>query len=368
MIRVLHIVTYMGRGGLETMLMNYYRKIDRTKVQFDFLVHRDFEADYDAEIRELGGKIYHVSRLIPWSRKYQKELKNFFQEHPEYKIVHVHQDCLSSVALKCAMECGVPVRIGHSHNSNQDKNIKYLIKRYYMKKIPCYATDLFACSHQAGQWMFGGNEYQVLYNAIDTEEYTYSEKKSKKIRQEFGLEKYKVIGHVGRFHPQKNHEILIDIFNECLNYDSDIKLLLIGDGEGKKRIQEKVNALKIQDKVIFAGVRSDVQDCMQAMDVFVFPSLYEGLPVTMIEAQAAGLPCIISDRVSEECIVTDGLVTLQSLKESPNRWAEQIMEVWNRPRKTHREELQKAGYDIQTAAKKLEEFYIEHGDEAEWHS
>lgn len=355
----------MGRGGLETMLMNYYRKIDRTKVQFDFLVHREFEADYDAEIRELGGKIYHVSRLIPWSRKYQKELKNFFQEHPEYKIVHVHQDCLSSVALKCAMECGVPVRIGHSHSSSAVKNVKYLIKRYYMKKIPRYATDLLACGAMAGDWMFSGSKYQMIRNAIDTEQYEYSVEKKRQIRQEWKLEDKKVVGHVGNFTPAKNHTFLLEVFREISIKNPEANLLLVGGGEGMNAIKEKTKEMHIEDKVIFAGVRSDVQDCMQAMDVFVFPSLYEGLPVTMIEAQAAGLPCIISDRVSEECIVTDGLVTLQSLEESPNRWAEQIMEVWNQPRKTHREELQKAGYDIQTAARELEEFYIKHGDEAE---
>ena len=135
MIRVLQIVTYMGRGGLETMLMNYYRNIDRNQVQFDFLVHRDFEADYDQEIKNLGGKIYHMPGLVPWSKSYREKLKEFFKENSEYKIVHVHQDCLSSVALQCAKECGVSVRIAHSHSSSQDKNLKYLIKRYYMKKI-----------------------------------------------------------------------------------------------------------------------------------------------------------------------------------------------------------------------------------------
>lgn len=179
-IRVLHIVTYMGRGGLETMLMNYYRHIDRNKVQFDFLVHRDFEADYDAEIRELGGKIYHISRLIPWSHSYREKLKHFFREHSEYKIVHVHQDCLSSVALQCAKECGVPVRIAHSHTSSAVKDLKYLIKKYYMKKIPVYATDLFACGKQAGNWMFRGNDFRVIPNGICVQDYIYSEKKRKK--------------------------------------------------------------------------------------------------------------------------------------------------------------------------------------------
>ena len=205
MIRVLQVVTYMGRGGLETMLMNYYRHMDRDKVQFDFLVHRDFEADYDQEILSMGGKIYHVSRLVPWSRGYREGLKRFFKEHPEYKIVHVHQDCLSSVALECAKECGVLVRIAHSHSSNQDKNIKYLIKRHYMKQIPQFATDCFACGKDAGDWMFEGQSYQILHNAIDASVYAYSSEKAITIREELNVGRNLVMGHVGRFNAQKNH-------------------------------------------------------------------------------------------------------------------------------------------------------------------
>lgn len=363
MIRVLQVVTYMGRGGLETMLMNYYRHIDRSKIQFDFLVHRDFEADYDKEILELGGKIYHVSRLVPWSRSYRRKLKKFFQEHPEYTIVHVHQDCLSSVALECAKECGVAVRIAHSHNCNQDKNLKYLIKKYYMKKIPTYATDLFGCSKSAGEWMFNGHAFQVLYNAIAADKYTYSENIACKIRREFHIGDSILIGHVGRFNPQKNHSFLIDIFDQCLKLNSNMKLLLVGDGDDRKKIQEKVSLLGIEDKVIFAGVRSDVNELLQAMDVFVFPSLYEGLPVTMIEAQSSGLPCVISNQVSEECIVTNGLVTSKKLDESPMQWAEHILQKVHRPRENHIEEIREAGYDIVTAAKYLEEFYLRKNEE-----
>ena len=357
--RVLQVVTYMGRGGLETMLMNYYRHIDRNKVQFDFLVHRDFEADYDQEILALGGRIYHVSRLIPWSRSYRTELKKFFHEHPEYRIVHVHQDCLSSVALQCAEECGVPVRIAHSHNSNQDKNLKYLVKLHYMKKIPAYATDFFACSKSAGKWMFGKKSFQLLNNAIDTGQYMYSQNVDKAVREEWGLENSFIIGHVGRFDPQKNHEFLIDIFNECTILNPNIKLMLVGDGEGKEKIERKVCKMNLQNKVIFTGVRSDVNRLMQAMNVFVFPSLYEGLPVTMIEAQASGLPCIISDHVSDECIVTKGLVSSVALEESPARWAEHILQQSGRQHENHTKEIQEAGYDISTAANKLENFYME---------
>lgn len=357
--RILHIVTYMGRGGLETMLMNYYRHIDRSKVQFDFLVHRDFEADYDQEILKMGGRIYHVSRLIPWSITYKMKLMAFFREHPEYKIVHVHQDCLSSVALQCAKVCGVPVRIAHSHNSNQDKNLKYLIKKIYMKKIPMYATDLMACGKMAGDWMFGRRQYTVICNAIDTRKYVFTPTVSDESRQKLQIEKNDiVIGHIGRFHPQKNHSFLIDIFFECVKQNSNVKLLLVGDGNNKKKIQDKVDYLGISDKVIFTGVRTDIPELLQAMDVFVFPSLYEGLPVTLIEAQAAGLPCVISNCISDECVVTDGLITYKGVDESPDKWAKCILEQVSNSRRNHMEEIQNAGYDVVSAATWLEDFYL----------
>lgn len=358
MIRVLQVVTYMGRGGLETMLMNYYRHIDRNKVQFDFLVHRDFEADYDQEIRELGGRIYHVSRLVPWSSSYRAELKEFFHEHPEYRIVHVHQDCLSSVALQCAEECGVPVRIAHSHSSNAAKNIKYPIKLHYMKQTPKYATHMIACGKQAGDWMFFGNKYTIIRNAIDTEEYQYSVDINKQVRLEFGLGEEMVVGHVGNFTAAKNHMFLLEVFREILKKNLESRLLLVGGGEGMNQVKEKAKNMGIQDRIIFTGVRSDVNRLMQAMNVFVFPSLYEGLPVTMIEAQASGLPCIISDHISDECIVTKDLVFRMDLEESPARWAEFILQQSRRQHENHSKEIQEANYDISTATKILEDFYL----------
>lgn len=361
-IRVLHIVTYMGRGGLETMLMNYYRNIDRNKVQFDFLVHRDFEADYDAEIYELGGKIYHISRLIPWSHAYREKLKQFFQEHSEYKVVHVHQDCLSSVALQCAMECGVPVRIAHSHTSSAVKNLRYLIKKYYMKKIPAYATDLFACGNQAGKWMFQENDFKVIPNGICVRDYVYSEKIREKVRKELGIENNLIIGHVGNFTRAKNHEFLLKIFDEILKKESSARLVLVGSGELLEKIQKQSEELGMHEKVIFTGTRSDVNELMQAMDAFVFPSLYEGLPVTMIEAQAAGLPCMISDRVSEECIVTSDVISVKKLSRPASEWAECILRKVQDGRRDTLKEIEKSGYDIKIAAKKLEQIYLEKYD------
>lgn len=362
MIRVLQVVTYMGRGGLETMLMNYYRHIDRNKVQFDFLVHRDFEADYDQEIIKLGGKIYHVSRLVPWSRSYRAGLKNFFHEHPEYRIVHVHQDCLSSVALQCAKECGVPVRIAHSHSSNATKNIKYPIKLYYMRQIPKYATHMFACGKQAGDWMFSGSNYEIVRNAIDTRKYQYLSDIDKQMRAEFELGERIVIGHVGNFTAAKNHLFLLKVFREILKSKPEARLLLVGGGEGMDSVKEKARNMGILDRIIFTGVRSDVNRLMQAMNVFVFPSLYEGLPVTMIEAQTSGVPCVISDHVSDECIITKDLVSIMTLEESPVRWAEHILMQSCRKRENHIKEIQESGYDISTAAKKVESFYLERAE------
>lgn len=358
MIRVLHIVTYMGRGGLETMLMNYYRNIDRSKVQFDFLVHRDFEADYDKEILSLGGKIYHVSRLIPWSKSYKKELCHFFTEHPEYKIVHVHQDCLSSVALKCAQKCGIPVRIAHSHTSNQTKNLRYIIKRYYMKKIPQYATDLFACGAKAGIWMFGNQKFNILPNAVDIEKYAFSETIRNEMRKELGISDEFTVGHIGRFGKEKNHEFLIEVFRQIKNFNKNSKMLLVGNGEEFENIKRKVISLGMEKDVIFTGVRPDVNRLLQAMDVFVFPSLYEGLPVTMIEAQAAGLQCVISDKVPDESIITEGMVTVKKLSDSAEEWAECILSKKDLEREDVSGDIKKHDFDIKSAAKRLEEFYI----------
>lgn len=357
-IRVLQVVTYMGRGGLETMIMNYYRHVDRSKVQFDFLVHRFERADYDDEIEALGGTIYRLPRLVPWSRNYCGALNNFFEGHPEYHIVHVHQDCLSSIILKAAAHHNVPVRIAHSHSSNQDKNLKYPIKLYYRRQIPIFATHLFACGNDAGAWMFRGAPFHVLNNAIDAKKYRYDPVQAKQIREELGLPADAfVIGHVGRFAPPKNHVFLANIYAEVQKRQADARLLLVGDGSLRSEIESEAHSLGLSEKVIFTGVRSDVPALLQAMDVFVFPSLYEGLPVTMIEAQAAGLPCFISDKVPLECKITD-LVTQIPLQASAEQWAEKILAAQNPERKDTYNEIVAAGFDIVENAKWLQDFYL----------
>lgn len=357
-IRVLQVVTHMNRGGLETMLMNYYRHIDRNKVQFDFLVHRQERAAYDDEIEALGGRIFRLPRLVPWGITYNRALNRFFEEHKQYRIVHVHQDCLSSVALRAAKKHGVPVRIAHSHNANQDKNIKYLIKLLYKRSIPRYATDLFACGKQAGDWMFGGVPFSILNNAIDANRYIYDSAARNRIREELGIpENAMVVGHVGRFSPQKNHDFLVDVFAETLKLVPDARLLLVGDGELRLRIEEKVRALGIAANVIFTGVRSDVPTLMQAMDVFAFPSLYEGFGIVIIEAQTSGLPCVIADRIPTDCDLTE-LVFRCDLDQSHQVWAQEICKCRTMPRRDMSPAIADAGFGIRENARWLQEYYL----------
>lgn len=355
--RVLQVVTHMERGGLETMLMNYYRQIDRSRVQFDFLTHREGEKAYDAEIRALGGRIYHVPPVNPLHPGYQRALNAFFAAHPEYRVVHSHLDCMSADVLRAAKKHGVPVRIGHSHSSSQDKDAKYFIKLLCKRGIPAQATQLFACAEEAGKWMFGGAAFHVLPNAIDASAYRFDDAVRQEVRRELGLEDALVLGHVGRFSEPKNHPFLIDLFAAAAKKEPRARLVLVGGGEGRAAIEEKVRQLGLGDKVLFLGVRGDVNRLLQAMDVFVFPSLYEGLPVSLVEAQAAGLPCVISAAVSPESILTE--LVQQLPLDSAELWAEQVLDAVRRERKDTYDAICAAGFDIAGNAKWLEEFYLD---------
>lgn len=356
MIRVLQVVTHMQRGGLETMLMNYYKSIDKTKIQFDFLVHRDVRADYDDQIEMMGGRIYRLPILNPFSIHYKRALNKFFREHSEYQIVHVHQDCMSSVILKEAAKNNIRVRIAHSHCASQDKNLKYPIKMFYQRQIPKYATKLIACGQEAGQWMFRGSEFLILNNAIDAGQYSYNVIKRIEMRKQMGIgEGQLLMGHVGRFSPQKNHLFLLDIFYNIQQH-VDAKLILVGDGALRGEIEKKINELGLNKKIILTGVRNDVADLLQAMDIFVFPSNYEGFPVTMVEAQASGLPCLISDKVSIECKITEHVKQIP-LDADIKLWTDNILEMSKYARGDCTNNIKREGYDIEENARWILEFY-----------
>ena len=351
--RILQVVTYMGRGGIETMLMNYYRRMDREKIQFDFLVHRDFRADFDDEIEALGGRIYRVPAMNPASGSYRKALADFFRTHP-YRVVHCHLNYMSGVVLAAAKQAGVPVRIAHAHTAAMAPGWKQSVRRLCKHLIPLTATHRFACSPEAGRAIFGKQSFSILANAIDAAAFAPDETVRREVRTELALEDAFTVMHVGRMVYAKNHEFLLDAFRELLNTEPGAKLVLVGDGELRSQIEEKAAQLP-GGSVQMLGSRTDIPQLLQAADVFAFPSRFEGMPVTMIEAQAAGLPCIKSKTVTDECIVTDLVTSLPT--NDPVCWADAI-----RAAKTahtdHLEDIQRSGYDITAAAEKLTRFYL----------
>ena len=372
MIRVLQVVTSMNRGGLETMIMNYYRKIDKTRVQFDFLEHRDFKSDYTDEILSMGGNIYKVPRQNPLSSSYKKALKDFFEEHKEYKIVHSHIDCMSADPLAAAKRAGIETRIAHSHNSNQTKDLKYPLKMICKKRIPNEATDLFACGKSAGEFMYDGKPFTIMNNAIDTEAYAFDMDNRIELRKEIlegtGLSSDAlIVGHVGRLEPQKNHDFLIDIFSEIKKLHEDSILVLAGTGSLESRLKNKVDKLGLKDSVQFLGIRDDIPKLLMAMDVFLFPSLFEGLPLTVVEAEASGLPIIMSDVITEETVLTDKVIRMSLLK-GKKEWANEVISVYENVTQNGTEENAKeriasrhkvidGGFDIESNAAWLMDFY-----------
>ena len=359
-VRILHIVTYMGRGGLETFLMNCYRSLDKSQFQFDFLVHRPFQADYDEEIRALGGRIYRIRPLNPLHPGYYRGLISFFRSHPEYRIVHCHLDCMSALPLSAAKACGIPVRIAHAHSSCQDRDWKYPLKSFFRLWIPKFATHLFACSHAAGAWTFPNQLFSILHNGINPELFRYDPTVRTCLRESMNAEEKYVIGHVGRFAPAKNHRFLLEIFAKLHTAKPNACLLLVGDGPLRESLQQQVVKYGLQDSVCFAGIRDDTANWYQAMDLFVFPSLYEGFGMAALEAQASGLPCVLSDTIPADCIVTD-CVTRLSLTASADEWAEHILALPSSKRESRASEIRSHGFDISQTVETLQDFYRKAG-------
>lgn len=367
MIRILQAVNDMQRAGLETMLMNYYRHMDRSQIQFDFLTHRPHRAAYDDEIEAMGGRVYYAPRLYPQNYiQYFQFMKKFYNEHPEYQIIHSHIDAMSAFPLYAAKKNEVPVRIAHSHNTRLDRDAKILIKYFAWKSVPKVATEYWACGDMAGRFMYGSSPFKVIRNAIDLKKFAYDPVMRIEVRKKLGLEGAFVIGHVGRYCPVKNQSFLLDVFKEIVEKKADARLLLIGIGEEEKTLREKAQTLGIGDKVTFLVNRSDVHELYQAMDVFVMPSLYEGLPVVCVEAQANGLPCLVSDRISREVLLT-GNIRMKSLSDNVDSWADTILRSDTKRLDSAAEELRENGYDIEREARLLMEQYIELAKSANRH-
>ena len=364
-IRILMLFTILNRGGAETMVMNYYRHIDRTKVQFDFMVHRQERGAYDDEIEALGGRIYRMMPLHPFTfGKYQKQISAFFDAHPEYKIIHGHCSESGYFVYKEAHKRGIPVIIAHAHNSHAMFDTKWCFRTYFKHAMRKYITQIFTCGEESAYWLAGkklGKQAILQRNAIDTRNYLFSVSNREAIRKELNIPSdVMVIGHIGRFNIQKNHSFLLDIFHQLVQQHPQAHLLLVGIGELKKEMEEKVQRWGLTEQVHFLGVRSDVPQLLQAMDVYLFPSFMEGLSVAMLEAQCAGLPCVVSDTIPREVEMTD-LISFVSLKESPSVWATKILQKYreSNDREQYPEVIAQAGYDIHRNAEWLQNYYLE---------
>ena len=364
-IRVLHVIGIMNQGGAETMIMNIYRKVDRNKVQFDFVENENDGAFFDEEIRKLGGRIYHCPRFTGKNfLKYRKWWIEFLEKHKEFSAVHGHIGSTAAIYLKEAKKNGL-VTIAHSHNIDA-KDRKQFIYNIFSHPVRKIADYFFMCSIQAGRDRFGENVINdshksfLIPNAIDTEQFRFNEKKRAPKRNELGIkEKELLVGHIGRFAEQKNHSFLLDVFKEVTIMNPSSKLLLVGDGDLRQTIIEKIHDLDLDDKVIMVGTREDANELMTAMDVLLFPSKYEGLPVTLVEAQCSGLPCVISDNIPEDSILIKDLVTVLSLNESSSIWAKQVLQSKPFIRSESADQIKGTEFDVVKSTKWLEEFYLE---------
>ena len=363
-IRILQVFGRLDRGGAEGVIMNLYRKFDRTKIQFDFVVHTDKKCAYDDEIVKLGGRIYRVPQFKGINIfSYFKAWNKFFNEHKEYKIIHSHVSSTAIIYLLLAKSKGLTTII-HSHSTSSGKGFQALVKDILQVPLRFICDYYIACSHDAGNWLFGkrvtkSEKFYLLKNAIDMNEFNFNEDSRSKIRYELNIsENKKVIIHVGNFCYPKNHEFLIDIFSSLLKENDSYILLLVGDGELRQPIEEKVTSILIQDKVKFLGVREDVSELLSASDLFLFPSHFEGLGLVLIEAQASSLPCLISDTIPKEVIVTD-IVQALSLSDSLESWrekAEQLLSMNHDRQPRSNDKLNQ--YDINKTSKWLSDFYM----------
>lgn len=359
-IRVLHILQRMEAGGTQALLMNIYRKIDRTKVQFDFLVVYKEKQFYDEEIKSLGGHVYKLSFREDLNLfKFQRDLYNFFHNHIEYKIVHCHAYTFGYFCLKAAKQAGVPVRIAHSHSNAAVQDVKFLVKIVMQKLFTLHSTDLFACSEEAGKFAFKEKHFEIIKNAIDSQNFIANTDTRKDIRKELGLEDRFVVGHVGRMQPEKNHDFLIDVFAQIKKKKSDAELILVGTGTLEEKVKSKVTEKGLSDCVHFLGNRKDMNRIYQAMDVFVFPSLFEGLGIVAIEAQAAGIPIVCSEGLPPETDITPIYQKLM-LSDGVEKWADTALEIAMSPNahKNMQQYVIDEGFDMDETAKKMEEYYL----------
>ncbi len=366
MIRVLQIGMGNVAGGLEAFVMNYYRVLVHMDIQFDFVCMYDKIA-YEDEIKRLGGRVYYVPNVKKHYRGYISGLKKILKKE-NYQAVHVNMlSAANIVPLRVAHQAGIKKIIAHSHSSSCPGLIRKLMDNVNRPFIGRYATDMAACGELAGRWLFGEKAYDnglvvVINNAIAAERFLFSAEDRESLRKELGWENKTVIGHVGRFDIPKNHDRMIDIIQQLSREKKDVVLCLVGPKEGLyEQIKGKTEKAGLEKHVYFAGRQENISRYLSAMDVFLFPSVFEGVPFALIEAQTNGLACVMSDTVSEEAVVFPERVKRLSLQESDRTWAETVEEMSRLPREhadVIKEKLSAAHFDIETEAERLKKLYL----------
>ncbi len=364
-IRVLHNIASLHFGGSQAFVMNIYNNIDREKVQFDFVVTPEERRDLYSHVEHMGGRVFVCQKYIGKNHfAYCKWWNDFFAEHPEYHVIHGHVRSTASIYLKIAKKHGL-VTIAHSHSTSNGSGISAVVKDIMQLPIRYQADYLFACSDKAGKWLYGEkstmqSNYRMIPNGVDLQRFAFNAEKRVQMRNELGIDKDTfVLGYVGRITVPKNHKFLVKLFAEYHKENANSKLLLVGDGELLEEVKLQIAQLGINDAVIMVGSKTNTEDYYQAMDVFVFPSLWEGLPVSVVEAQANGLLCLLSDVITYDVDLTDQVKYL-SLNEK-KLWLEEIAVAQKRKRMAATTEnmLKLQPFDAAIVAKQLQDFYLE---------
>lgn len=370
-VRVLHVVGSLEAGGVQAWLLGLLREFDPGQVRTDFLVHRTESAFHDDEARRLGANILYCpgpQRIAQYVRTFRRLL----QEHGPYDVAHSHVHHYSGAVLRWSRQCGIPTRIAHSHNDTRGEDASAcLLRRGYhalMRRwISHHATHGLAASREAALSLFGvdwakDRKFRVLSCGVDLASFHVSRVRDE-IRREFGFADGQfVVGHVGRFTEQKNHAFLVKIVHLAVALNDNVRFLWIGDGPLREPIRAELTRRGLADRVVFAGLRSDVQQVLSAMDAFVFPSLNEGLPLALVEAQAAGLSCLISSTISPEAIVVPPLVRALSLDEGADVWAAALLAIREQARPITAEEslccVESSPFNLRTSAVRLRQIYL----------
>lgn len=357
MIRVLNVLPALNYcGGIENYAMAYYRHIDKKKVQFDFITHTNLPCSFGTEIEGMGGRIYPFPEFtIKNFGNIYNDIVEFFKAHREYDVIHCHMANAAFMYLPIAMKFGIKVRIVHSHNTKYADKITHAMRNRLLVAVGLqFATHRIACTKKAGDFLFGKKKYEIIKNAIDCERYAYNAKVRNKMRKMYGVEDRIILGNIARFVPQKNHIFMIDLLRSLLRIDSRYMLCFVGDGELFERIKDYASDIK--DHVLYAGVQRNVEDYYNMFDVFILPSIYEGLGIVNIEAQCSGVPVIVSDAVPPDVKVTSLIEFLPLMKDA---WVNKIITLTQKDnnRNTYLDDIKKSGYDIRYEAEKLMEMY-----------